>query len=133
MKKIWSLFSALVLLLVVMSCGQGEAVKIDGDYVILTPDEEDVASEMTLQDYMQLLAERGELTFVMESGMIMSINGVDCATGEYWMLYTDDTAYANTGWGECEYEGKNYGSAIIGAETLPITAGCTYIWYLQVF
>jgi hypothetical protein len=49
------------------------------------------------------------------------------------MLYTSDTDNANTAWGEVEYKGEVYGSAILGAEALTIKEGCLYIWIFQAF
>ena len=49
------------------------------------------------------------------------------------MLYTSDSENANEAWGIVEYEGKNYGSATLGAESLPVKSGAIYIWWYQSF
>ena len=65
--------------------------------------------------------------------MVTEINGRANTTNSYWMVYTSDEAHANAEWGVMEYEGKEYGSATLGAESLPLAAGGTYIWAYQTF
>ena len=40
---------------------------------------------------------------------------------------------ANTAWGTYEYNGETLGSAIVGAEALPVVDGEVYIWVYQSF
>jgi hypothetical protein len=49
------------------------------------------------------------------------------------MLYTSDAENSNSAWGTVEYDGKEYGSAVSGAETLKIKADQLYIWVYQSF
>jgi hypothetical protein len=49
------------------------------------------------------------------------------------MLYTSDAENANASWGTVEYESKQYGSAVSGAETLKIKADQLYIWVYKSF
>lgn len=88
------------------------------------------ASDMTLMDYMTQLKEDGKLDFEISDGMITSINGVENPVdySSCWMLYTSDEENANKAWGTVEYEGKEYGSAVSGAEALKIKADQLYIW-----
>lgn len=73
--------------------------------------------------------------FVIENGMVKSINGLENASdwSSAWMLYTDDEDLSNVAWGKVEYDGKEYGSAIYGAEELTVKSGCTYIWVYKYF
>jgi hypothetical protein len=89
----------------------------------------------TLVEYMNALKEDGALDFEMKNGMVSSVNGIENPAdwSSCWMLYTSDTDNANTAWGEVEYKGEVYGSAILGAEALTIKEGCLYIWIFQAF
>ena len=110
---------------------------ITEDHVIIKITQEalDGATEMTLMDYMDTLKGKGELEFSITDGMITSINGVDNSAdySSCWMLYTSDEDNANKAWGTVEYEGKEYGSALSGAETLKIKADQLYIWVYKSF
>ena len=88
------------------------------------------ASDMTLMDYMTQLKEADKLDFEISDGMITSINGVENPVdySSCWMLYTSDEENANKAWGTVEYEGKEYGSAVSGADALKIKADQLYIW-----
>lgn len=108
-------------------------VKLDGDYVVIAVEEG--KGGVTLLSYMQDLQEEGELAFTVENGMVTSIAGKanDSDYNPCWMLYTSDTENANDAWGVVEYDGKRYGSAVVGVETLLVKAGETYIWWYQSF
>jgi hypothetical protein len=95
----------------------------------------DGKTDMVLLDYMDILAKDGKMTCKIENGMVTSINGIDNPAdfSSCWMLYTSDTENANVAWGTVEYEGKEYGSAISGAETLVIKEGQLYIWVYKSF
>ena len=104
--------------------------------VIKTTEEAlDGKTDMLLIDYMNKLEKEGVLTCTIKDGMIKSINGIDNPAdfSSCWMLYTSDAENANTAWGTVEYEGKEYGSAISGAEALKIKPGQLYIWVFQSF
>ena len=81
------------------------------------------------------LKEKGQLEFEIVNGMITSINGIENPAdySSCWMLYTSDEELSNSAWGIVEYEGKQYGSAISGAETLQIKADQLYIWVYKSF
>lgn len=87
----------------------------------------------TLIDCMNQLQESQEFSFTVENGMITKINGTKNGNSSYWMLYTNDEDSSNTAWGTYEYNGEIFGSSILGAETLLIKSGCTYIWVYQTF
>ena len=105
---------------------------ITDDHVIIKITQEALngATDMTLMDYMETLKDNGELEFAVSDGMVTSVNGIDNPVdySSCWMLYTSDEDNANKAWGTVEYEGKEYGSAISGAETLVIKADQLYIW-----
>ena len=86
-----------------------------------------------LSESMELLKKNGKLTYEISGGMVTSINGKANSANEFWMLYTSDTEMANTAWGTYEYEGQTLGSAIVGAEALPVVDGGIYIWAYQGF
>lgn len=110
---------------------------ITQDHVIIKITQEALNGEadMTLMDYMETLKDGGELEFSVSDGMITSINGIENPAdySSCWMLYTSDEDNANKAWGTVEYEGKEYGSAISGAETLKIKADQLYIWVYKTF
>ena len=110
---------------------------ITNDYIAIKVTQElmDGATDMTLMDYMTKLKDKGELEFAISDGMITSINGT-ANPEDYsscWMLYTSDEENANAAWGTVDFEGKQYGSAISGAETLKIKPGQLYIWVFKSF
>ena len=133
-KKIWAILMVVVILASLSACQQAEKLVIkDSDtYIVIktTTQAMNGATDMTLMDYMDALKDNGELEFKVSNGMITSINGIDNPVdySSCWMLYTSDEDNANKAWGTVEYEGKEYGSAISGAETLVIKADQLYIW-----
>ena len=152
MKKVLSLVLVMMVIsctLLLSACQQDKLVietpetepetnlVITEDLVIIKTTQEMMggATEMTLMDYMSKLKDKGELEFVIRDGMITSINGVENPAdySSCWMLYTSDADNANVAWGTVEYEGKEYGSAISGAETLKIKADQLYIWVYKSF
>ena len=92
-------------------------------------------TDMLLIDYMDKLAAEGKMSCKISNGMVTSINGIDNPAdfSSCWMLYTSDAENSNTAWGTVEYDGKEYGSAISGAETLKIKPDQLYIWVFQSF
>ena len=141
MRKVLS----LVLVLAIMSCtlllsacrNETLVIKDSDTYIVVKTTEKsmDGATDMTLMDYMSKLKEKGELEFTISDGMITSINGIDNPAdySSCWMLYTSDADNANAAWGTVEYEGKEYGSAISGAEVLKIKPDQLYIWVFKSF
>ena len=133
-KKIVSILLAMLLLLSMTACRNEPKVIKDSDtYIVIKTT--GVKDDMMLIDYMETLKENGELEFSVENGMILSINGIDNPAdySSCWMLYTSDEENSNSAWGTIEYEGKAYGSAVSGAETLKIKADQLYIWVFQSF
>ena len=132
---VMAVFAGMFLL---TACQNEKLVIKDSDtYIVIKTTEKaiDGATDMTLMDYMETLNEKGELEFSISNGMITSINGID-NPADYiscWMLYTSDADNANAAWGTAEYEGKEYGSAISGAETLIIKPDQLYIWVYKSF
>ena len=137
LKKLLSLALAVMVLVGMMlltACRTEPLVIKDSDtyIVIKTTGEKD---DLYLIDYMEKLKEKGQLEFSVSDGMITSINGIDNPAdfSSCWMLYTSDEESANAAWGTVEYEGKQYGSAISGAEQLKIKPDQLYIWVFKSF
>lgn len=129
MKKI-SVLAVFVLIAVCLlcACGKSPTVTVSGDAVILTPTSE--FGGKTLMDFMESEKENGNLDFTLSGTMVSSING-KANTADFsscWMLYTDDEELSNSEWGTYEYNGKTFGSAILGADALTVAEGKTYIW-----
>ena len=123
--KVRAVFLALILIasmLATSSCKQDPLVIYDSDTTIVIRCEE-VDGDVTLIDYMTELKEKGEIEFTIENGMITSINGIanPADFSSCWMLYTSDAEMANSAWGTVLYDGAEYGSAILGAESLKST------------
>ena len=138
MQKVLSLMLVLVILAGLSACKNEKLVIKDSDtYIVVktTAQAMDGATDMTLMDYMTKLKEKGDLEFTISDGMITSINGIDNPSdySSCWMLYTSDADNANASWGTVEYEGKEYGSAISGAEALKIKPDQLYIWVFKSF
>ena len=134
MKTVLKKASALTLLLVLLigtlalpSCKKEPLVIYDSDTTIVIKCEGGDGNT-TLIEYMDKLKEEEELEFTVENGMIKSINGIQNAAPSYWMLYTSDSEMSNSMWGTVIYDGVEYGSATLGAESLNIKEGCLYIW-----
>ena len=141
LQKILSCLLAMLLLagsLLLTGCQSEPLVIKDSDtYIVIKTTQEAMGKDgdMVLMDYMLKLKEKGELEFEIQNGMITSINGI-ANPADYsscWMLYTSDEENANSAWGVVEYQGKQYGSAIAGAETLKIKADQIYIWVYKSF
>ena len=140
-KKILAcLLAALLLMNILLLAGcQSEplVIKESDTCIVLKVTEEAIGgnTDMVLIDYMDTLVTEGKLTCTIENGMVTSINGIDNPAdfSSCWMLYTSDADNSNAAWGTVEFEGKQYGSAISGAETLKIKAGQLYIWVYKSF
>ena len=89
-----------------------------------------------LVDVMESLQADGLMTFTKDSqGMVTAVNGTENAAdwSACWMLYTSDAEFSSTEWGGYEYKGETLGSAIFGADTLPVKKGEVYIWVYTSF
>ena len=139
-KRLVGLILALVLacFMLLTGCQKEPLVIKDSETcIVIKPTKESLEgkTDMLLIDYMNKLAEEGQLTCSISNGMITSINGIDNPAdfSSCWMLYTSDADNANSAWGTVSYEGVEYGSAISGAEALTIKADQLYIWVFQSF
>lgn len=140
-KKALSFLLAMMLLastMLLTACRSEPLVIKDSDtYIVVKTTQEAIGdnADMLLIDYMKTLKDKGELEFEIANGMITSINGIDNPAdfSSCWMLYTSDEANSNAGWGTVEYQGKEYGSAVSGAETLKIKPDQLYIWVFKSF
>ena len=140
-KKLLSCLLAAALLMSILLCtgchSEPLVIKDSDTYIVIKTTQEAIGgkTDMLLVDYMQQLKDKGELVFELADGMITSINGI-ANPADYsscWMLYTSDEANSNAAWGTVEYQGKLYGSAVAGAETLKIKADQLYIWVYKSF
>ena len=138
MKKFLSLALTLMVMLTVTlisACKKEPLVIKDGDTFVLIKVETD-KTNLTLVKYMEGLEEYSDM-FVIENGMVVSINGIENASdwSACWMLYTNDYSEdcSNAGWGTLDYEGETYNSAALGAESLIVKNGYNYIWVYQSF
>lgn len=109
------------------------SVESTENVVVITVEE--VKDAKSLMDVMEQAKADGELTYETSDGMITSLNGkANPADWSYcWMLYTSDSSMASTVYGTYEYEGQTLGSAVLGAEALPVVDGGIYVWYYQAF
>ncbi len=141
LKKSLSVLLAMLILVsavLLTACRSEPLVIKDSDtYIVVKTTQEAMGgnADMLLIEYMETLKEKGELEFSVSNGMITSINGIENPAdySSCWMLYTSDEENANSAWGVVEYEGKQYGSAVSGAETLKIKADQLYIWVYKSF
>ena len=135
MKKALSVLLVLVILAGLSACQEEKLVIKDSDTYIVVKTTGQETADMTLMDYMTKLKEKGDLEFTISDGMITSINGIDNPTdwSSCWMLYTSDETLSNASCGTVEYEGKQYGSAVSGAEKLTIKPDQLYIWVYKSF
>ena len=132
MKGVLSLIVCVLLLFSIACMNTDTVPAVDGDYVVLTVTEADDCA--TLIDYMNKINGSKSLkSFEISNGMIIVINGKKASGNVYWMVFTDDADYSNEQWGSVEIGGVTYYSATLGAESLPIKEGATYVWYAQAF
>lgn len=91
--------------------------------------------EIFLSEVMERLQADGKLTFTLEGGMLTSLNGKKNPAdwSACWMLYISDTELSDDAFGTHTYQEMEMGSAVVGAESLPIKAGEYYVWYYQKF
>ncbi len=140
-RKILSLFLVIFSLFCLVACDKEnntgalscEVVLEESTRVVISVSDKD--GSFTVLDCMELLQEKGEISYKISSGMITEINGKENATdfSSCWMLYTSDTEMSNAEWGTIEYDGKTLASAIVGADTLTVISGGVYIWEYQTF
>lgn len=139
-KRLSCLFIVVLLICSVLlpGCKSEPLVIKDSDtYIVIKTTQKTLEGkeEMFLIDYMNELAQKGELECTIEDGMITSINGIKNPAdfSSCWMLYTSDTENSNEAWGTVEYEGVQYASAISGAEVLKLKPDQLYIWVFKSF
>lgn len=117
------------------ACGQKDTAKLvcslveNGENrVVISVTETD--GKCTMLDCMEKLAEtEADFSYAFSGGMVTQVNGVQNAAdfSSCWMVYTSDAEMANAAWGKVEYNGAEYGSAIVGVESLTVIAGGIYI------
>ena len=138
-KTVCCILAVLLLFSVFLSGCKSEpmVIKDSETCIVIKPTQEAMGgkTDMLLIEFMDQLAKEGKMTCAISNGMVTSINGIDNPAdfSSCWMLYTSDAENSNTAWGTVEYDGKEYGSAISGAETLKIKPDQLYIWVYQSF
>ena len=138
MKKFLTIALTIVLALTAtlfVACKKEPLVVKESDTCVVIKVETD-KTDLTLANYMASLEDYADM-FVIENGMVVSINGIENAAdwSACWMLYTDDSSEdcSNAGYGTIEYKEKIYNASSWGAEKLVVKNGCTYIWIYQTF
>ena len=137
-RKIISFLLVLVAICCFVSCGGGkvecETLSVTPMRVFFTVTKTD--GKATVLDCMDHLSENVDgFSYKITGGMVTEING-KANTADFsgcWMLYTSDAELSNTAWGTIEYEGKTFGSAIVGAEALTVEKSEYYVWVYQTF
>ena len=88
-----------------------------------------------LADYLDVLQEKGFLTYNAPGGFVDTINDLkaDASKNEYWLIYTDDTENSNEDWGKTEVDGVTYFSAMYGIKDMPLKEGKTYLFMISKF
>lgn len=140
-RKILSLFLVIFSLFCLVACDKEnntgalscEVVLEESTRVVISVSDKD--GSFTVLDCMELLQEKGEISYKISSGMITEINGKE-NTADFsscWMLYTSDTEMSNADWGTIDCDGKTLASAIVGADTLTVISGGVYVWEYQTF
>lgn len=134
MKKILSLVLLFIsVTFISVSCTPVDQTAKDGDHIVITVSGE-IAEGLTLVQYMEQIKGGETLSsFVIEGGMLTKINGLKATGNVYWMLFTNDGENSNADWGTVTVNGTVYSSASLGAESLIVKSGYTYIWYAQAF
>lgn len=140
-RKFYSFFTLLLAIafsLCLFSCKLTGEAKVT--LVTSTPNQvaiqvEKVYGETTLLNAMETLRKKGELDFKTSGTMISEINGVanPADFSSCWLLYTSDGEMSNDSWGTMDYNGQTLGSAILGADSLPLCEGELYVWSYQTF
>lgn len=133
MKKLFTLLLTICLVLCstfAISCNKGGSVKATlvsvSEHTIVIKVEEVSGNPMLIEVLENLKGDN--FNYKIVGGMITEINGVENpADWSYcWMIYTNDADFSNSAWG-LTHNGEEFGSAILGAESLPVTANCLYI------
>ena len=149
-RKITSIFTLLLAVvfsaLFLFACDKKGGGKVDASVVeqsesLLVIRVDELEGEATLLDVMNYLKDEEKITFVSESSKygeaIISINGVKGGVTDNpcWMTYTSDTDEVNASlaWGGYEYQGQMLGSCNFGMSSMPVKAGCIYVWTLVQF
>ena len=148
MKKFLAALLAAVCLLALAGCGtdgkdkdetKSGNVVLDVKSVVFVADGEftTLTSATSVKDYMDALADNGELVFGGTDGdygfYIESVYNTKAEGNSYWAVYTDlvklegdDAVYSNAEYGTFNYGGKTLNSASYGVSGLPCVDGYTY-------
>ena len=138
MKKFLTLALTLMVMLTATlftACKKEPLIVSESDTYVIVKVETD-KTDLTLANYMASLEDYADM-FVIENGMVVSINGIENAAdwSACWMIYTNDYSEdcSNAAWGTLEHNGETFNSASFGAESLIVKNGCSYIFIYQTF
>ena len=139
-RKIVSFISILATVILcafcLSSCGGSDAVKakvVESNQTLLVIEIEDTDGKATLRNAMDALKKEKEISFEADStGMIISINGQANGGNSYWMLYTSDKETSDPNF-TYTYGDRTFDFALLGAQTLIVAKGATYVWTYQTF
>ena len=95
----------------------------------------EAVEEESLLAVMSYLQAKGGLAYTMSGTMVSGINGKNNPAdySSCWMLYTSDSEFSNEAWGTITIDGQEFGSAVLGAELLPVRKDALYVWSFQTF
>ncbi len=102
---------------------------------VITVKDAELEEGTVLLHVMESLKDERTFSYTLSNGMLTEINGVKNGANynPCWMLYTSDAEFSNAEYGTYTYNGQALGSAILGAESLPVQSGGVYIWVHQSF
>lgn len=135
-KLLFVLVMLFVLLFCATSCDYSGVIITDTEIVVIVDKSIiDNYNVSTLKDYLNVLVEKKSIDYVAENGMIITVNQItaNASNAEYWLIYTSNEKYSNSAWGTYNYNGHDYGSAILGFEELPIYANDVIILAVSKF
>ena len=104
---------------------------VDGEGTVCIGQRQDIQTAIAVTG----LVAAGEISYTIEDGMIISLNGTENITqvnsGSYWMIYSDllekdGVIYADPTYGTYNHNGGTLASCSYGAESMPVIAGYTY-------
>lgn len=80
-----------------------------------------------------------EFSYALSGTFLSMVNGYTAVSSnnEFWAIYTDceidGLKYYDLSWGEVDYDGASYASALKGITELPLNGGTTYIVKLSTY
>ena len=118
-----------------VTVGKAKAVVVERTATLVVICVNETDEKATLFDVMEDLQKENALQFELTGTMLKSLNGTENAAdfSSCWMLYTSDTEMGNTEYGTYDYGKVACVSAILGGESLIVSAGEYYVWVYTTF